>query len=143
MLLESFYGSDEPENRFIPRTVRKLLNNENVDITEGKQRRDYIAAEDAVDILAFLATAKISEKIISIPVGSGESPAIREIVEYLKTITDSKANINFGAVPSRPNEPSTKADLTVLRNLGYKKQMTNWKDGMSKMMEGIKNENTN
>ena len=143
VLLESFYGSDEPENRFIPRTIRKLLDNEDVDVTEGKQHRDYVSAEDAVDILSFLATAKISEKLISIPVGSGESPAIREILEYLKIITDSKSNIKFGAVLSRPNEPSTKADLAILRNLGYTKEMTNWKDGMSKMVEDIKNENTN
>ena len=143
VLLESFYGSDEPVNRFIPRTIRKLLNNEDVDVTEGTQCRDYISSQDAVNSLIFLATTKnISDPFVSVPVGSGESPSIREIVEYLKAISDSKSKINFGAVPSRPNEPSTRADLTVLRNLGYTKQITNWKDGMKKMVEEIENENT-
>lgn len=143
VLLESFYGSDESENRFIPRTIRKLLNGDDVDVTEGKQQRDYVSAENVIDILSFLTTAKISESFISIPVGSGESPSIREILEYLKIITNSKSIINFGAVPSRPNEPSTRADLTVLRNLGYEKEITTWKNGMKKMVEDIKNADTN
>ncbi|MBO7484653.1 MAG: NAD(P)-dependent oxidoreductase [Spirochaetaceae bacterium] len=138
VLLESFYGSDEPENRFIPRTIRKLLNNEDTDVTEGTQQRDYVSEKDAVDILSFLTAAKISESFISIPVGSGESPSIREILEYLKAITNSKSKINFGAISSRPNEPSTRADLTVLRNLGYTKELTYWKDGIKKMVEDIK-----
>ena len=138
VLLESFYGSDEPENRFIPRTIRKLLNNEDTDVTEGTQQRDYVSAEDVIDALIFLTTADISESFISIPVGSGESPSIREILEYLKIITNSKSKINFGAIPSRPNEPSTRADLTVLRNLGYDKEITTWKNGMKKMVEDIK-----
>ncbi len=138
VLLESFYGSDEPENRFIPRTIRKLIKNEDVDVTEGTQHRDYISEKDAVDILSFLTTANISESFISIPVGSGESPSIREILEYLKTITNSKSMINFGAIPSRLNEPSTRADLCVLRNLGYTKDITTWKDGMKKIVEDIK-----
>ena len=141
VLLESFYGSDEPENRFIPRTIRKLLNNEVIDATEGTQHRDYVSAEDVISILSFLTTVNISESFISIPVGSGESPSIREILKYLKLITNSKSKINFGTVPSRPNEPSTRANLTILRNLGYKKEMTYWKDGMKKMMENIENEN--
>ncbi len=138
VLLESFYGSDEPENRFIPRTIRKLLNNEVIDATKGTQHRDYVSAENVIDTLLFLATTDISEAFISIPVGSGESPPIKEILEYLKEITNSKSKINFGTVPSRPNEPSTKADLAMLRNLGYTKEMTYWKDGMKKMVEDIK-----
>ena len=138
VLLESFFGSDEPENRFIPRTIRKLLNNEVIDATKGTQHRDYVSAENVIDILSFLTAAKITELFISIPVGSGESPSIREILEYLKAITNSKSKINFGAIPSRPNEPSTRADLTVLRNLGYEKEITTWKNGIKKMVEDIK-----
>lgn len=141
ILLESFYGSDEPENRFIPSTIRKLLKNEDINVTKGIQCRDYIAVEDVIDILCFLINSKIQEQVLSISAGSGEAPSIREIIEYLKKETNSNSTINYGAIPSRPNEPSSKANLSVLRKIGYNKEMIFWKDGMAKMIQKIKNNN--
>ncbi len=139
IMLEAFYGSDEPKNRFIHSSISKLLADKNLDVTEGRQRRDYIAIDDVVAVLCFLAkTDSIKNNFENISLGSGTSPSIREILEYLKDTCNSKSEIHFGAVQARLNEPSTVADLTRLRELGYKKEMTYWKDGMKKMVEAIK-----
>ena len=46
--LQMFYGSDEPDERFIPQSIRKLLAGEDVYATEGSQKRDIVAIEDVV-----------------------------------------------------------------------------------------------
>lgn len=139
VLLENFYGADEPETRFINQSIRKLLKEEDLDITEGRQKRDYVAISDVLNVLSFLGTTEnINMDSTSVPLGSGADPSIREIIEFLKTTVNSKSTINFGAKPSRHNEPSTRADLTKLRELGYYKEMIYWKDGMTRMVEEIK-----
>jgi len=142
ILLESFYGSDEPKSRFILSSVLKLFNNHDLNVTLGTQRRDYIAAEDVIDILSYLSKAEGLDKgYNAISVGSGCSPSIREILEYLKEIIKSDSTINFGAVPFRINEPNTKADLTNLRKIGYTKELIYWKDGLRMLVEELKSEN--
>ena len=141
VLLESFYGADEPDERFIKRSVKNFLLGRNVDATIGTQKRDYVEIDDVIDVLMFLsATENLKSDYDTIQLGSGFAPSIREILGFLNETVGTKSVINFGAVPSRPSEPSTKADLSRLRELGYTKEMTYWKDGMKKMGEEIKNE---
>ena len=141
VLLEGFYGKDEPGNRFIKRSIISLLKNEELDVTDGIQQRDYVSVDDVVDALYFISTSgTLKESFYEIPLGSGDSPSIREVLEFLKEQAQSDSFINFGAVPSRPNEPSTRADLTRLRELGYTKPMTFWKDGLKQLVEEIQNE---
>ena len=141
VLLESFYGSDEPKTRFIQRSIRSFLSGRNVDATMGTQKRDYVSADDVIDALVFLSDAeKLKSGYDCVSLGSGVAPSIHEILEYLKEVTESRSMINFGAIPFRQNEPSAKADLTRLREIGYDKEMTFWKDGMKNMAEEIKNE---
>lgn len=142
ILLESFYGSDEPKNRFILSSILKLLNSHDLNVTLGTQRRDYIATEDVIEILNYLSKTKnLNSGYNCISVGSGVSPSIREILEYLKEITKSDSKINFGTVPFRMNEPNTKADLKNLRKIGYTKDLVYWKDGLKMLVEELKNEN--
>lgn len=141
VLLESFYGSDEPGERFIKRSILSLLGNRELAVTEGTQHRDYVCVGDVVSAMRFLSLSdSLTESYYEIPLGSGEAPSIREILEFLKAETRSGSIIRFGAVPQRPGEPSTKADLTALRELGYTCKMTSWKDGMKKMIGEIQNE---
>lgn len=142
ILLESFYGSDEPKNRFVLSSAFKLLNNHDLNVTLGTQRRDYIAAVDVIDILSYLSKTKnLNSGYNCISVGSGVSPSIREMLEYLREVIGSDSKINFGAIPLRMNEPSTKADLTNLRKIGYTKELIYWKDGLKMLVEELKNEN--
>jgi nucleoside-diphosphate-sugar epimerase len=136
VLLESFYGGDEPENRFISRVIRKLKIGEDIDLTTGLQQRDYISIEDVISSIEYLA---LTEKILpaAVPLGSGISPSIREIIQYLALETHSQSKLNFGAIPSRKQEPSTWANLSILRSLGFKNEFTYWKEGMKRMIGEI------
>lgn len=132
--LENYYGIDEPETRFISSVIKKLRANAPLDLTEGTQHRDFIFANDVFDIIEFILECDISET--DIPAGSGCAPALREIIEYLKDITNSSSPLNFGALPMREYEPNTPADLSILRKLGFIKPLTHWKDGL-KLLCGI------
>ncbi|MFA6830626.1 MAG: NAD(P)-dependent oxidoreductase [Bacilli bacterium] len=128
IVLENFYGPDEPRNRFLHNCVSLLKDDKPLELTVGTQHRDFIYVVDVIEALWTISQTN-NRGFYRIPVGSGESPTIREVVEYLKEITCSKSVLNFGAVPQRYNEPSTKADLTMLNSFGYQIKYT-WQKGM-------------
>ena len=135
MKLEMFYGADEPTERFIPGLIMKCRKNQEVKVTLGTQHRDIIAVQDVVRAIIFIIDAEL-KGYNEIPIGTGEAPSIREIVEYVHYMTDSKSKIYFGAVPMRPNEPDCVADLTKLTKMGFTCQWP-WKIGLKNMIQEI------
>jgi CDP-paratose synthetase len=135
--LENFYGSDEPQNRFIMKSILQLLANQELLLTEGTQKRDFILIDDVLDIMHFLLSCPMPPSC-DISIGSGIAPSIKEIIQFLREQTSSASVLKWGAVPMRKNEPSTVANLSVLRSLGYTKQITSWKEGMKKVIGALK-----
>lgn len=119
--LEMFYGGlYEPLNRFMKSCVVKLKNNEPLLLTAGLQKRDIIHVDDVVSVIIKILNSEIFNGYISLPVGSGEQHSIRKIIEFLKKELNSNSLLNFGAVPSRKNEPDTLADTGWYKNIDYK-----------------------
>ena len=118
ILLENFYGKDEPQNRFLSTIINKLKNNEEINLTEGNQIRDFIYIEDVINGINIIIKSNL-KGYYDIPLGSGEGISIRELVEYLKTALNSKSNLNFGAISLRKNEHSGFADITKMKELGF------------------------
>ena len=138
LLLEMFYGADEPRNRFLPSVIHKMINGEIVETTVGTQKRDIIAAEDILKAINMVIYSDING-YNEIPVGTGVAPTISEIVDYIWEETGKKSEVRKGAVPMRNNEPDCVADTTLLGSLG-EWNPTPWKIGiknMIKQMEGI------
>lgn len=130
--LEMFYGADEPKNRFLPRLIRMCKNNEDLKITVGTQHRDIIAIQDAVDAILFIINTA-PKGYNEIPIGTGEAPSIREIVEFILYAANSKSKVYFGAIPMRENEPDCVADMSRLEAMGFHCKWS-WKDGLQKMI---------
>lgn len=131
--LEMFYGADEPKGRFLSEIIRKCKNNEDLKITLGTQRRDIIAIQDVVDAIIFIINSA-PKGYHEISVGTGQAPSIREIVEFIYQITNSKSKVYFGAVPMRENEPDCIADISKLEDMGFRCKW-NWKAGLQKMIQ--------
>lgn len=118
--LEMFYGGEsEPEDRFIPRCIKKLILNEPLFLTEGTQKRDLIRVEDVVEIVALLIRNNFTSILKILPVGSGENHSIREIVYYLSNCVRSKSELHFGNVTGRPKEPDTLSDIRWYSELKF------------------------
>lgn len=133
--LEHFYGENGPKSHFITWVISKLMNGEPLDLTDGTQKRDFIYSGDL---------EKIYNKLINLalygyhdlPVGTGVSPTIREVVEYLHRITHSNSKLNFGVLPMRQNEHNSSCDTTQLKKLGLECSVS-WKDGMNKILGAV------
>lgn len=140
ILPEAFYDKDEPDIRFLPRCIRQMRNNEEVMLPEGHRHRDYMLAADLVDIITFLLDkdfSSVAELIQNnctytrVQVGSGEAPSVRAFMEFIKNLLQSQSKLRYGAIPPRPNEPDSIADLSVLKSLGYDiEKITPWTTGI-------------
>lgn len=118
--LEMFYGGDnEPESRFMKSCLSKLKENKTLQLTAGKQKRDIIRVEDVVNIISLLINNQTINGYYDLPVGSGESKSIIEIIEFMKDKTGSDSTLDFGAVSIREGEPDTCADISWLRKINY------------------------
>ena len=131
--LEMLYGADEPEDRFLPSVIGRMIAGEDVDTTVGTQRRDIISAEDAVKAIFLVMNSDI-RGFREIPVGTGIAPTISEILDFIWEKTGRRSRLNKGAIPLRPNEPDCAADTGFLRTLGEWKPVF-WQDGLLQMIK--------
>lgn len=116
--LESFYGRDEPNDRFMSNIINKLKSNEDINLTEGTQIRDFIYIDDVIDGIYKIIKSDL-KGYYDIPLGSGEGISIKDLVIYLKETLNSKSKLNFGAIPLRKNEHSGIADLNIMKKLNF------------------------
>jgi nucleoside-diphosphate-sugar epimerase len=100
--LFNFFGSNMPNGFFLSQLIQKLQNNEDFDMTEGAQKRDFVYIKDVLEALYLSASSGANQMILN--VASGESVAIRELALSLKGFLKSSSKINFGAIPYRENE---------------------------------------
>ena len=125
VLLEHFYGPFDDKTKFISFIIDKLLKNAlEIDLTEGKQKRDFIYIDDVVaafiKILENLNNLKFG--VHNYEIGTNKSFKIREVVDLIKQISaNTVTKYNFGAIAYRKNEiMNSKVDIKAIRNLGWK-----------------------
>lgn len=140
--LEHFYGPFDNSSKFVTWSIRNLLDKvQSIDLTEGKQKRDFIYIDDVVQ--AFLRiidfTLKTSHGFWEFEVGSDERVEIRHFVELAKELSEnSETLLNFGALPYRENEVmESRANTESLRNLGWQPTIS-LKTGLLKTIESEK-----
>lgn len=134
--LEMFYGYDEPQNRFFPFVISRMLKGKEVDTTLGYQRRDIIAVEDVVKAIIIVLESDL-KGYNKIPVGTGEGPSISEIIDYIWELTGRKSIVNKGGVSLRYKEPDCIADVSVLEGISVWNPMQ-WKNGLKEMVNKIR-----
>lgn len=145
LLLEMFYGADEPSNRFLPATILKMIAGEPVETTIGTQRRDIISSDDIVKAVMMVVDSGL-EGFHEISVGTGTAPTISEIVDYIWEETGRKSEVHKGAVRMRTGEPDCVADIAALSGIGEWNPKP-WRRGLHDMIDTIeknggKNENS-
>lgn len=133
LLLEMFYGADEPRNRFLPSVIEKMIKGDVVETTLGTQKRDIIASDDIVKAIMMVFNSDI-EGFHEIPVGTGVSPSVSEIVDYIWEETGKESRVIKGAIPMRKNEPDCVSDNSVLKSIGEWNPIP-WKEGLRTMIK--------
>jgi len=99
------YGPADNERRLIPYVIRSLLAGQEVQLTTGTQRWDFVYVDDVV--AALLAALREPEKVASagmMNVGTGDPCSVRELVTRVYDMLGSKGELLWGAIPHRKNE---------------------------------------
>lgn len=109
----STYGPGDSAHWMIQEVITKLLKNSDVELTEGRQMWDFLFVDDAA--MAFVLVAEGEEGLGFVNLGSGMSLEIRDVIQKLSTITNSKSKLEFGKIPYREDQVMhLEADITKL-----------------------------
>lgn len=91
----SLYGLYEPEGRMLPDLIRKLKNNESVNLSDCTQNWDYLDVRDAAEAIIALGESGHSGEIYNIAKGD-----YRPLKEYIELVEDRysipKGLVNYG-----------------------------------------------
>ena len=128
------YGENDAKTKFIPYIIDELKNNTlKIDLTPGKQTRDFIYVKDVVSSFQFvIENYKSLNSFQEFDIGTGESHTIRELVLLIKTITNSSTDLDFGSLDYREGEiMSSRITNSKLLDMGWKARF--------KLRDGIEN----
>ncbi|MCX7738950.1 MAG: NAD(P)-dependent oxidoreductase [Hydrogenothermaceae bacterium] len=140
--LEHIYGPKDDDNKFVIWLISQLFGEANeINLTEGKQMRDFIYIEDVIDAYEIVVSNEsfFKESFNEIDIGSGNLLTIKDFVltvyETVKKYKYIEKKMNFGAVPYRENEfIDIEKNLTPIYSLGWKPKTT-IKEGLQKTIE--------
>ncbi len=126
--LEHLYGPMDDNQKFIQWILEKMLyTNEKLDLSSGRQLRDFIYISDAVNL--FLLTIKILHKLpnyFELNVLTGRLISIKDIVLKLAAIVEQKTGrdvmnrLNFGVKPDSVSLDYGSVDTSNLEFLNWK-----------------------
>ncbi|TKC03490.1 NAD-dependent epimerase/dehydratase family protein [Pedobacter cryotolerans] len=136
--LEYFFGPNDDESKFITFVLKELQSGKTeIDFTEATSLRDFIFIDDVVKAY-LLIVRKINNfsGLQTIQIGSGNAIQLRKIIIKIRELVNRKdVNLNFGAIPMRPNEiEKSCADITYLKNLGWSPEYS-FEEGILKTIQ--------
>lgn len=97
------FGPYERRGRLIPHTILSALRGEDVALTDGRQRRDFLYAADVVDALVRAAHAPTPPGAV-INICSGQGTTVLQAVETILRLMGSRVRPRPGALPTRKDE---------------------------------------
>jgi CDP-paratose synthetase len=120
--LEHIFGAGDDDSKFVTYIIKSCLNNvEELKLTKGEQKRDFIHVDDVVAIYQFLLDNVQEQQDFyqEYDIGSGEAISIRDLVEMIHSLTHSKTILKFGDLPYRERETQfSQANLESLKKIG-------------------------
>lgn len=142
MKIEQIYGPNDSTEKFVPFIIKELLSQKiSIDLTLGKQRRDFVYSEDvAGSYLNVINYFKILNSYEQFNIGTGESIEIGRVVKRLKKLTQSKSILNFGKLKYRKNEiMDSFADIKNNEKIHWKTRVS-LESGLIKTINHFKHE---
>jgi CDP-paratose synthetase len=120
--LQHMYGPGDDASKFTSYVVNACKNNvPTLPLTSGEQKRDFIYIDDVVDAYTKIIEGASSLKgLEKIDLGSGVAPRLRDFVETVHKLTNSKTELLFGEIPYRENDAMCMvANIDALKKLGW------------------------
>ncbi len=112
------YGPREPPSRLVPSVVRALRSGLVAEVSEGRQRRDFLHVDDVARALVTISEER-ARGIVN--VGSGRAVSVRDVVATVARLLGREDRVAYGAIPARAGDPdSVVADARKLADLGFR-----------------------
>ena len=98
------YGPAQKCNMFIPLLISKMIQEESLEMTDGRQTREFNYVDDIVDgfIRASVCPAAVGQ-IINL--GNGQEYTVKTLVGMIIKLMGSTVKPKFGVLDYRPGEP--------------------------------------
>lgn len=133
--LFSLYGPGDFEGTMIVSMLKKMLKNESCDLTECKQKWDFLYIDDAIKGLIKLIENDNISGVYNF--GSGKSYPLKHYVEEMYRITESSSILNYGKIPY-PETGMVNVDPCVdkLKSIGWLPK-TSFEEGIKVMIKNV------
>jgi nucleoside-diphosphate-sugar epimerase len=127
------YGVGEASRRLIPSVIDALIAKRPIDLTDGRQERDFIFAPDLADLAVRLL---IGGHEGGFNIGTGRATALRTAVEYIAGRIGGGNLLRFGAIQAPSTEPMRLvADMKKVEKLVDWTAPTTLKAGLDEVVE--------
>jgi CDP-paratose synthetase len=135
--LQHFYGANAPADNFVTFLVNQLKENNELNLTDCEQQRDFIHIDDLLNAIDLIIKKEDKfAQFSNIEIGSGKAIKLKIIVELLRERISSSSKINYGARPRRKKEPDQLvADTSLLQSLGWRTNVP-FEDGVNDLING-------
>jgi nucleoside-diphosphate-sugar epimerase len=133
--LFSPYGYFEGSSRLIPYVILSSLKNDTIELSSGRNVRDFIFVEDVCDayIKAIERCDYISGEILN--VASGREHSVEDVVKEISKLTGVKTRIEWGREHNPRIEPKKwQADISKANRLLGWKPRHSLREGLDKLI---------
>jgi len=111
------YGPWEDERRVIPAVVRSLLHGDQIDVTDGRQSRDYLHVADVAEALCRVVE---SDLVGRVDICTGTPVRLRDVFDEIARATGRAELLRIGArVESESTGWPATGDPTALLTTGW------------------------
>lgn len=119
------YGEFQPVDKIIPHLVLSCLKKKDLQLTAGRQTKDFVYVGDAVEALVRASQEKKANGE-TINIGSGHEITIHDLVLKIVEKTKTSGKINFGTIPAKSGEIMRMkvATTKAKKILGWKPKIT-------------------
>ena len=103
------FGPGEKPDRLLSSLFDGIAAGRPVDFSAGTQQRDFIHVEDVAAAFVALLDGEVEGPV---NIASGETVAVRDLVERAARLAGGEPLLRFGARPLQPDEPQTMSAAT-------------------------------
>ena len=131
------YGPEQSIQKLVPHVTLSLLRGEAPKLSSGEWKADWIYISDVID--AFVAAAQVRGiEGSTIDIGCGTLVSVKDLVNQIAQLTQSKVQPIFGALPDRPFEQVRTANSSeAYAKLGWKPKV-DFNDGLRDTVDWYK-----
>ena len=135
----SVYGYYEEPFRLVPEVIIDCINQKDVSLSSGEQKRDFVFIWDMIDAYVRAMENPSTDGLV-LNVGSGQDVTVKEVAETIHKLMKSNNKLLFGKKEKVPFETDIcwKADIKAIKKELNWNPKTNLVDGLKKTIEWFK-----